>query len=115
MLVVLFGCCCTSGLAESAPLRRTGLQTGRVTMAEANSFQEERIHPLHGLRPIMPHLGHPGRRAMDALYPLTLAAEDLHDQGGLNDDEEDGIYQHGLKIVGDIKQRLITDGRRRVE
>ena len=63
----------------------------------------------------MPHLEHPDRRVMDELYPPIVAAEDLDDQGELNNDEEDGIYQHGLEIVRDIKQRLITDGRRRVE
>ena len=115
MLVGLLGCRYTSGRAESAPLRRTGVQTGRVTMAEANSLEEDKSHHLHGLRAIMPHLEHPDRRVMDELYPPIVAAEDLDDQGELNRDEEDGIYQHGLKIVGDIKQKLITDGRRRVE
>ena len=44
-----------------------------------------------------------------------MAAEDPDDTGGLDDDEEDGVYQHGLTIVEDIRQKLITDGRRRVE
>ena len=115
MLVGLLGCRYTSGRAESAPLRRTGVQTGRVTMAEANSLEEDQPHHLHGLRPVMPHLEHPDRKTMDALYPPIVAAEDLEDKGELDKDEEDVIFQHGLEIVEGIRKKLITDGRRRVE
>ncbi len=68
MLVGLLGCRYTSGRAESAPLRRTGVQTGRVTMAEANSLEEDKAHHFQGLRPVMPHLEHPDRKVMDTLY-----------------------------------------------
>ena len=115
MLVGLLGCRYTSGRAESAPLRRTGAQTGRVTMAEANSLEDEKGHHLHGLRPIMPHLEHPDRRVMDELYPPITAADDVDDQGEINVDKEDEVYQQGLKVVEDIRQKLITNGRRRVE
>ena len=115
MLVGLLGCRYASGRAESAPMRRTGAQTGRVTMAEANSLEDEKGHHLHGLRPIMPHLEHPDRRVMDELYPPIEAAEDVDDQWGLNLDKEDVVYQQGLEIVEDIRQKLIMNGRRRVE
>ena len=115
MLVGLLGCRYTSGRAESAPMRRTGLQSGRVTMAEANSLEDEKGHHLQGLRAIMPHLEHPDRRVMDELYPPLTAAEDVDDQGEINVDKEDVVYQQGLKIVEDIRHKLITNGRRRVE
>ena len=63
----------------------------------------------------MPHLEHPDRKVMDALYPPIVAAEDLEDKGELDKDEEDVIFQHGLEIVEGIRKKLITDGRRRVE
>jgi len=44
-----------------------------------------------------------------------VAAEDVEDKGGLNNDEDDVVFQHGLDIVEGIRQKLITDGRRRVE
>jgi len=67
-------------------------------MAEANSLEEDKAHHLHGLRPVMPQ-----------------AAEDLEDKGELEKDEDDVVFQHGLDIVEGIRQKLITDGRRRVE
>jgi len=81
-------------------------------MAEANSLEEDKAHHLHDLRPVMPHLEHPDRRVMDALYPPIEAAEDLEDKGGLEKDEGDVVFQHGLDIVEGIRQKLITDGRR---
>ena len=63
----------------------------------------------------MPHLEHPDRRVMDELYPSFVAAEDLEDMGEADNDKEDVIYQHGLGIVEEIRNKLITDGRRRVE
>jgi len=84
-------------------------------MAEANSLEEDKAHHLHGLRPVMPHLEHPGRKVMDTLYPPIVAAEDLEDKVRLNNDEDDVVFQHGLEIVEGICQKLITDGRRRVE
>ena len=115
MLVGLLGCRYTSGCAESAPLRRTGVQSGRVTMAEANSLEDETGHHLRGLRPIMPHLEHADRAEMDRLYPPITAAEDVEDKGELDKDIEDEVFQHGLEIVESIRQKLISDGRRRVE
>ena len=63
----------------------------------------------------MPHLGHADRAEMDKLYPPITAAEDVEDNGELNKDHEDEIFQHGLEIVEGIRQKFITDGRRRVE
>ena len=113
MLVGLLGCRYTCGRAESAPLRRTGVQAGKVTMAETNSLEEERDHHPHGLRPVMPHLEHPNREEMNDQYLPIVAAEELDDQGELGNDDGDVIYQHGLDIVEGIRQKLVTDGRRR--
>ena len=63
----------------------------------------------------MPHLEHADRAEMDKLYPPIVAAEDLDDKGEVDHDEQDEIYQHGLEIVEGIRQKLISDGRRRVE
>ena len=84
-------------------------------MAEANSLEEDKPHHLYGLRPVMPHLEHPDRKTMDALYPPIVAAEDLEDKGEHDKDEEDVIFQHGLEVVEGTRKKLITDGRRRVE
>ena len=114
MLVGLLGCRYTSGRAESAPLRRTGAQTGRATMAEANSLEDD-AGPTHldALEPIMPHLKHKDRAEMDRLYPPIVAADALDDDGEAEADEDDVIFQHGLEIVEGIREKLVSDGRRR--
>ena len=61
----------------------------------------------------MPHLKHPNRDEMNEVYPPIVAAEDLDDKGGLDNDEGDVVYQHGLDIVEGIGGKLVTDGRRR--
>ena len=84
-------------------------------MAEANSLEDEKSHHRHGLRPTMPLLEHADRAEMNKLYPPIVAAEDLDDKGEIDQDEQDEIYQRGLDIVEDIREKLITDGRRRRE
>ena len=83
------------------------MQTGKVTMAEANSFEDDgrpdggAIRHTHfdALEPIMPHLKHQDRAEMDRLYPPIVAADDLDDKGEIDQDANDQIYRRGLDVA----------------
>ena len=106
-LVGLTGCRYTGGRAASAPLRRSG-EHGKVTMSEAHTLTEEH-------EPVMPHLKYPDRREMDELFPTIKAAEDIEHDDGQQQDSEDVILQGGLRVAEEIRGKMLTDGRRRID
>ena len=103
-LVKLLGCQYMDGRAATAPLTRTA-ESGRTTMAEANSLENE---------PVMPHMMYTPED-LDVAYPSMSAPEDI-DTG----DEEcaegwDLLYQEGLKVAEQIRRRAAEIGRKRYE
>ena len=125
-LITLYGCKHLEGRAESAPQVRKTPAT-RLTMAEADQIIGATCSPgelgaRFGARveegmtvaetsPCMPHLVHSAME-LDELHPAILAPADepLED---LVKDDTDGVFQHGLRLAGEIQQQAETEGRRR--
>jgi hypothetical protein len=106
MLVGLHGCSFVSGRAATAPQTRTG-QTGKKTIAEADLNAAE-----HEPVPIMPHLEYT-REALDLVYPSLVAAQDVVESDETDWDSWDKIMVRGEEIIKEIRERTISDGRRR--
>ena len=125
-LVSLYGCKHIGGRAESAPQVRKGVTT-RATMAEADRVLGATGRPdqpvtrpaarvevsgsVEETSPCMPHLLHSAIE-LNQLYPAIEAPPDepLDD---LQQDAQDGVYQHGLRIAEHIRQQTEAEGRRR--
>ena len=80
---------------------RTGLGT-KSLMTEINAVDNS--------APIMPHRVY-GQEDLDRLYP-TLEVADAVDN---EDEAEDPILDHGLKIAEDIMTKAVDHGRRRFQ
>ena len=81
-------------------------------MAEANVVTEEDDSKYN---PVMPHLKYGNRIQMDEKYPPLEAAEDLEHFESNDQDKDDEIYQTGQIIIEDIRGRMLSDGRRRIQ
>ena len=77
-------------------------------MSEAHALTEEHD-------PIMPHLEYPDRKLMDELFPTIEAAEDIEYDDGQQRDSDDVILQGGLRVAEEIRGKMLTDGRRRID
>ena len=100
------GCKYMGGRAAAAPQKRAVVE-GKVTIGEANVFVEDAPVRYH-----MPHLTYVDRDAMDAAYPRIVAAEDLEED---LQNYEDGVYQQGLIIAEEVRIKMISEGRRKIE
>ncbi len=120
-LVSLYSCRYLGGRAESAPQVKKG-ESGRLTMADAGGDlvgtagnQEEEEEEEEEEEPetsaLMPHTA-VDQDTLDRLYPPLEAPEDeaLED---LHSDAGDALFQHGLKIAGEIQRQTAAQGRRR--
>ena len=108
-LVSLMGCKYMGGRAAAAPQKRA-VAEGKVTIGEANVLVEDGPVSYH-----MPHLTYVDRCAMDAAYPPIVAAEDLEEDLQNDEDAKDGVYQQGLIIAEEIRIKMISEGRRKIE
>ena len=97
----LLDCRFAGGRAEAAPQMRTGLGT-KSLMTEINAVDNS--------APIMPHRVY-GQEDLDRLYPTLEVADAVDDE----DEAEDPILDHGLKIAEDIMTKAIDHGRRRIQ
>ena len=115
-LVTLFGCKYLDGRAVSAPQVRKG-ESSRITMADAAARESEDGEDLAALQeetsscPSMPHLTYSASE-LDARYPPLVAPAD-EGLADVADDRQDAVYQHGLGIASDIREQVVTQGRRR--
>ncbi len=117
-LVEIFGCKYLGGRAQSAPQTKVG-GTGRITMAQADETLASTIAggaetphtSQEEASPIMPHMRYSAEQ-LDKLFPALEAPpeEGLED---LNKDDQDGVFQHGMKIAQAIQAEADADGRRR--
>jgi hypothetical protein len=113
-LVSLYGCRYLGGRAESAPQVKKG-ESNRLTMADAGgdlvgtAEDQEEAEPETSA--LMPHTA-VDQDTLDRLYPPLEAPEDeaLED---LHSDAGDALFQHGLKIAGEIQRQTAAQGRRR--
>ena len=133
-LIELYGCKYLGGRAETAPQTRTG-ESSRPTMAdsphllataqdvEATSDDHD-SGTLHGSAalaqahsdlgsgsPVMPHNEH-STGELDRLYPSLIPPPDE----GLDDgdvDARDGVYQHGLALAEQLREKTAAEGRRK--
>ena len=113
-LVALLGCRYTGGRAESAPQRRVLGGEQKVRIAEANVVTEEGVESSPTpYNPVMPHLLYPDRAEMDKWYPRLEAADDIEGGQDALRDLEDGVFMEGQKVIENIRNDLVTNGRRR--
>ena len=95
-----------SGRAASAPQTRAG-ESGRKTIAEADLNAAE-----HEPYFVMPHLEYT-QDALDVVYPSLVTAQNVPESDELNWDSWDKVLLWGEEIVKEIRERTISDGRRR--
>ena len=113
-LVALLGCRYTSGRAESAPQRRVFGGEQKVRIAEANVVTEGDAEPSgSAYNPVMPHMLYPDRSEMDRRHPRLEAADDIEGNAEALRDLEDDFFMEGQKIIEEIRNELVTSGRRR--
>ncbi len=62
--------------------------------------------------PIMPHMLY-SPQELDRLYPAMEAPGDEDELKDLCRDEEDVVYQHGVRIAQEIQEETVVQGRRR--
>ncbi len=108
-LVGLIGCRYLDGRAASAPLTRRA-ETGRTTIADAdaNNLIEGRAR--------MPHLEFQGdSAALDAAFPSLSVPSDVGDDNEGLWDTWDKLLVRGREIAEEIRQRMVSEGRRRCE
>ena len=107
MLVELHGCGYRGGRAESAPQVSQGRSTKSNLASESIDAVEEGINE----EPFMPHLVM-AEEELDTQFPSIVAPEE--ELLGDNDcDENDAVYQHGMKLAGEIARNMQVHGRRR--
>ena len=102
-MVKLCRCEYRGGRATSAPLTRDGEVRDKVTMADANSLEDEEM-------PIMPHNTY-NKHDLDHHYPSIRVPEECNTDADFED--WDQVYQYGLKIAEEIQYKTQAQGRRR--
>jgi len=103
-LVQILGCKYREGRADAAPKVRT-TESSKATISEACSLEESVC---------MPHVEH-NKAELDKLYPSMEAPADLDGNDETEAENWDTIYQYGLKIIEDIREKTALEGRRRCE
>ena len=106
-LVKLVGCRYSTGRAATAPSRRQG-EDKKIKISEANVITDPNDEPF------MPHLVF-NAEELDRYHPSVSAPDDVDGDREEDIDAGDEVYQHGLKLVDEIKQRMVVQGRRRCE
>ena len=64
--------------------------------------------------PFMPHLSF-SEDDLNKYHPSIEAPDDVDDGREYELDNYDGVFQHGLELVEDIKNKMESQGRRRCE
>ena len=76
--------------------------------------QNEEAPENQEYQPFMPHLTFTAEE-LDRYHPSVTAPDDVDDSREVDLDARDEVYQHGLEIVSEIKERMKAEGRRRCE
>ncbi len=115
-LVRLFGCTFLEGRAASAPQVRKGT-SDKTTMAQADSVLSTTDHDAavgydsSGPEATMPHLIY-SEDELNKLYP-TLDVPEEENLDDVNNDEQDMVFRHGLRVAAQIQRETELQGRRR--
>ncbi len=117
-LVSLYGCKCTTGRSDAAPLVRQG-QSNRVKIGQALAQGETTaIQTMDSFQDfsdiILPHLAFGGGE-LDDHYPPMDVPDDPFDEATAcrREDAADGILQAGLRQASAIAGEAATYGRKR--
>ena len=80
--------------------------------AEPGDLDDDEVAAIQEETPLcMPHLMYSAAELDTRCPPLVaLPGEGLAD---VADDRRDGVYQHGLKLAGEIRAQVATQGRKR--
>jgi len=110
-LIRLLGCYFGEGRPSQAPALREG-QVQRLTMAEAEQQGlTAAITEAELAMPIMPHVSL-SLEQLDALYPAMVAPPEADDPD-MDQDEQDVVYQQGMKIAEQVNRDMANFGRTR--
>jgi hypothetical protein len=107
MLVDLLGCRYKGGRAEVAPAMRT-TQSAKLTIGEVNLLEDGSEAPS------MPHLDLT-EDELNEHHPSLSVPTEVSSEDEAKWESWDLVYQRGLEIAETIKQRMRTEGRRRIE
>ena len=114
-LLKLFSCDYRDGRPSAAPEVKKGKST-KQTMAElaAGGLTGEVNHGDDAdelARPVMPHLVLSADE-LNRYYPAMIAPVEVDDPD-INNDNDDGLLQHGYRLASDILQQMESLGRTR--
>ena len=80
--------------------------------ADPSDLQDDEVAEVQEeTSPCMPHLMYSASE-LDKRYPPLVAPPD-EGLADVADGRTDGVYQHGLKLAGEIRAQATSQGRRR--